>query len=109
MINEPDICVEYLGNAQTTVDVKPVEQANSLVPLVDSNGRRVRPQSTKSEKAPSPREKAVESAKSRTDPREWVAPKRRDNETAEAFGARQKLWEKKRRQVAKRLGIVLPK
>lgn len=98
----------YAGNAVEPVPVM-VEVANSLVPQVDSNGRRVRPQEPKPEKLPEKADKPSKEGKSHTDPREWVKPKVRENETAEAFGARLKLWEKKRRQVAKRLGVLLPK
>jgi hypothetical protein len=43
-----------------------------------------------------------------TDPREWVLPKIREDESELDFNTRSREWYEKRARVAKRLGLKLP-
>jgi len=97
-------CEPSLESGSTSYTGSAVAVAEAFVPKVDSQGRRV--VEKQAQAAPA---EPKQPAKAHTDPREWVVPKQRTNETKEVFQARLKQWEKKRREVAKRLGVALPK
>jgi len=116
---EPKPVLEVVVEDQpaTQVATTAVQLAEGFVPVVDSRGRRARPKTGPKPVSVSnvPRtsdagaSKPPVISKKHTDPREWVKPKIRDDETAGDFTTRCIQWNKKRRQVAKRLGVVLPK